>query len=120
MKFLYALPLFLALSACSSVDPQVKLLGEYNDHKSENRWEVYIRVVNISDPSRLKHREEPLFLTEGETRRFVVEIKKEEEERSLTESAVQKDIDAGRRLRLPEEDTVRKSPPIRLEPKDDK
>lgn len=103
MKFLFAFLMLLGLSACSSVDPQVKLLGEYNDHKSENRWEVYIRVVNISEPSRLKHREEPLFLSEGETRHFVLEVKKEETDRSLTESEVQKDIDHGHKLHLPEE-----------------
>jgi len=94
MKFLYVLPLFLGLTACSSVDPQVKLLGEYNDHKAENRWEVYIRVVNISDPSRLKHREEPTLLTESETRRFVLEVKKEEEVKSISNSLNEKGLDS--------------------------
>jgi hypothetical protein len=125
MKFLYALPLLFGLSACSSVtDKSVQLTGEYSDHKAGLRYEVYVRVVDISEPTRLKHREEPVFLADDETKKFLIYLKQEETERSLIEAAVKKDIAAGRMLHLPQpeglDDAVKKSPPIRLEPKEDK
>lgn len=104
MKTVLAFVALLSLSACSNVDKQVRLLGEYNDHRNEHRYEVYLRVVDISEPSRLKHREEPNFLPQEEVRKFVLELKNEEKERSIIEEKVKKDIENGLGLHLPKEE----------------
>lgn len=104
MKSILALSILFMLSACSNVDKHVRLLGEYNDHKDEKRYEVYLRLVDISEPSRLKHREEPMFLSEDEIRKFVLELKSEEKERSVIEEQVKKDIENGRGLHLPKDE----------------
>lgn len=102
MKFLYLLPLIFALSACSSPDNSVRLVGDYNDHKDESRYEIYIRKVNISEHTTLSHKDEPKMLSEGEIRAILVDIKKSEDWRALIRSKVQKDIDAGVALDLDE------------------
>lgn len=86
MKSLITTMVLLMLTACSNVDKRVKLVGEYNDHVSELRWEVYVRAVNIDDPSRLKHRDEPNLMSEQEIKKIVQDIKHEAEVKSLNDS----------------------------------
>lgn len=102
MKFLYLLPIALALTACGSVDPQVRLIGEYHDFETKSRYEVYVRKIPFSDHSTLKHADEPMVLSDPEIRSVILDIGRAEEFRSLIRAKVKKDIEAGVALDLDE------------------
>jgi hypothetical protein len=97
MKVFALITSLFVLTACSNVDHHVRLVGEFNDHKQEVRYEVYVRAVDIGESSRLKHKEEPPFLTDLETRGFLKRLQDEEYEQSLSKLAPENDakIDRG-------------------------
>lgn len=101
MKFLYLLPVIFMLSACSSTsDPQVRLVGDFNDHQDETRYEIYVRKVNIADHTTLKHKDAPKTLSEVEIKSILLDIKGREDWRTSIRDKVKKDIDAGVALDL--------------------